>query len=80
MAEVALAAGVPCEWCVAVIDHLAVPCEWCVAVIGHQAVPCEWCVAHIGHLAVPFEWYFATILLYDSSPPYSINFKITLWS
>ena len=31
MAEVALAAAVPCEWCVAVIDHLAVPCEWCVS-------------------------------------------------
>ena len=30
MAEAALAAAVPCEWCVAVIDHLAVPCEWCV--------------------------------------------------
>ena len=59
MAEVALAA--------------AVPCEWCVAVIGPKAVPCEWFLAHIGHLAVPFEWYFATISLYDLSSPYQIN-------
>ena len=47
MAEAALAAEVPCEWCVAVIYHLAVPCEWCVAHIGHQAVPCEWYFATI---------------------------------